>query len=67
MEQPFDFSSAVTKAMIDSQNVTYTNAAGEEKKCFDSKILAMNFLGYSCRQSGALLNGSTVNGWLVSF
>jgi len=34
MEQPFDFSSAVTETMIDSQNVTYTNAAGEEKKCF---------------------------------
>lgn len=36
-------------------------------KEFQSKVLAMNFLGYSCRQSGALLNGAIINGWSVSF
>jgi len=40
---------------------------GDELKEFPSKHLAMNFLGYSCRQSGALLNGAIINGWLVSF
>ena len=38
-----------------------------EIKEFPSKVLAMSFLGYSCRQSGSLLNGATINGWQVSF
>lgn len=38
-----------------------------EIKIFDSKSLAMNFLGYSARQSGALLNNAIINGWKVSF
>lgn len=38
-----------------------------EIKEFDSKQLAINFLGYSTRASGALLNGATINGWFVSF
>ena len=40
---------------------------GSIKKEFSSKLLAMNFLGYSMRQSGALLNNSIINGWVVSF
>lgn len=40
---------------------------GDEVKTFDSKALAMNFLGYNGRSSDALLNGAVINGWLVQF
>lgn len=47
-----------TKVILSKDNI---------KKEFSSKLLAMNFLGYSMRQSGALLNNAIINGWHISF
>lgn len=49
------------------KGIIYKITCTKNNKVFDSKFLAMNFLGYSMRQSGALLNNATINGWKVSF